>query len=311
MIYLRDNYFNKDQYLKYTDNNPIMLLWPSSKSESSLQTPSGLNSRLQTLGLDNVYVYMEFRNPAFTFNADNTNTYDNLGVFNWIYPQKKSSDKMTQIDQVIYDNNHYYDTVGGSYYNSKFYIGSLIHGFSDHYILPGTATTDPYNALGFINSDYGYINILYEQTYNNNDNGNYPYIIPIPTWNDYSEGTIIEPNIATSGCTQGCAGHTASNPYTHLIEIYKLFVDSNANDVDVQQALEAITKQYFPDYSESFISNNDEKNHTNTAIIVAVICVIAVLLIAGTIFVYYWKKKKNGKASFKDSDVGKDSHDGM
>lgn len=65
MNYLKDNYFNKPQYIKYSDNNPIMLLWPSQSSTASLQTPQGLTAELKKLGLDNIYVYMEWRNPAF------------------------------------------------------------------------------------------------------------------------------------------------------------------------------------------------------------------------------------------------------
>lgn len=169
-----------------------------------------------------------------------------MGVFNWVYPQQKSQDKQTQIIQVINDNNMFYETVGSGYYNSKFYLGSLYKGFSDHYVSGGTGTTNPYNNIGFIDLDYGYIDMLYNQTYYNNSGGNYPYLIQIPTWNDYTEGTIIEPNIPTSGCTKGCNDDTASNPYNDLITIYKLFVDSNANEQQVQQALEGITKQYFP-----------------------------------------------------------------
>ncbi len=189
VTYLKNNYFNKKQYLKYTDNNPILLIWPAHASDATLQTPNGMTEELNKLGLNDLYVYVEFRNAAFSFDG---NTFDNLGVFNWVYPQQKSSDKQTQINQVIYDTNYFYSTAGNTEYRSKFYLGSMHHGFSDHYVASGTGTTNPYNKIGFIDLDYDYLNIIYNQTYKNNTSGNYPFVIQIPTWNDYSEGTIMD-----------------------------------------------------------------------------------------------------------------------
>ena len=241
MMYLKDTYFNEPQYLRYTDGNPIMLIFPSDHSSSDMQTPTAINSVLDSLGLSNLYVYPQFRNPAFDFSNNN---YNNFGIFNWVYPFSKSDDKTTQINEVINDNYLYYSQATSSPYNSAFCIGSLYYGFSDHYIAPGTGTTNPYNSLGFINLDYNYMDILYNQTYNNNTN--FPYIIQIPTWNDYTEGTMIEPNIPTNGCIKGCNDINQRNPYSYLINIYKLFVDSNADNNIIQQNLESITSQYFP-----------------------------------------------------------------
>eukprot|EP01084_Bolivina_argentea_P156894 273403_1 len=246
MNYLKSNYFNKPQYMKYSDGNPIMVVFPSYNTNGQLQTPKGLSAALEQVGLSNLYVYMEFRNPAFKFDENDNNTFENIGVFNWVYPQQKSADKQTQINQVIYDNNYFYSTAGTSYYNSKFYLGSFHHGFSDHYVQPGTGTTNPYNLYGFIDLDYDYMDIIYNQTYYNNSNGNYPYMIQIPTWNDYTEGTMIEPNYPSNGCTKGCNDNTKTNPYNDLVTLYRFFVDSNADPSKVQQDLEAITKKFFP-----------------------------------------------------------------
>ena len=242
LLYLEDNYFNDPQYLRYTDGNPIMLIFPSYSSSSAVQTPQGINQALNNLGLSNLYVFAEFRNPAFDFSNNN---YHNMGVFNWVYPFSKSDDKTTQINEVINDNYLYYSQATSSPYNSAFYVGSLYHGFSDHYIASGTGTTNPYNSLGFINLDYNYMDILYNETYNSNTNNN-PYIIQIPTWNDYTEGTMIEPNIPTNGCIKGCNDDTTQNPYNDLITIYQLFIDSNADPFIIQKKLESITFQYFP-----------------------------------------------------------------
>lgn len=77
MNYLKNNYFYHSQYLKYTDGNPIMIIFPSYNSQTTFQTPNGINSALASLGLSNLYVFSEFRNPAFNF-ADNS--YTNLGL---------------------------------------------------------------------------------------------------------------------------------------------------------------------------------------------------------------------------------------
>eukprot|EP01084_Bolivina_argentea_P083088 150452_1 len=244
LTFLKENYFNKKQYLKDDKNNPLLLIWPSHQSDTTMQTPSGLNNILNQVGLPNLSVYMEFRNPAFNFNG---NTYDNLGVFNWVYPQSKKSDKQTQIDEVINDMNLLFNQAKQSPYNSELYLQSMYHGFSDHYEAAGTGTTNPYNKLGFIDLDYNYLNLIYDNTTNKNQSiGGSSYLVQIPTWNDYSEGTMIEPNIPTNGCIKGCNDDTVINPYNDLIQLYKIFVDSNANDQDIKQNLEAITKKYFP-----------------------------------------------------------------
>ena len=235
MLYLKANYLDKPQYLKYSDGNPIMLVFPSYASDAALQTPDGMNAELSKLNLTNLYVYAEFRNPAFCFEG---NGYNNLGVFNWVYPQAKSADRQTQIDQVRHDSDYFYATAGDATYRSEFYVGSVYHGFSDHYVSPGTGTTTPYNGIGFVDLDYAYLNITYAQTYDNNTSGNYPFLIQIPTWNDYTEGTMIEPNVASGGCARGCNDDTPVDPYHDLVTMYRLFVNESADVQQVQQAFE-------------------------------------------------------------------------
>ena len=61
MQFLKANYLHAPQYLKYSDGNPIMLVFPSYSSDATLQTPNGMNAALTKLNLTNLYVYAEFR----------------------------------------------------------------------------------------------------------------------------------------------------------------------------------------------------------------------------------------------------------
>eukprot|EP01084_Bolivina_argentea_P309685 535725_1 len=239
IIYLKNNYFNHHNYLKY-DNNPILTIFPN--SGWGQLTPKSINNVLTKANAENTYVYSNWKSPSYHVNFTG-NTYDNIGVYNWVYPQHKSSDKDDQINECVSDNNNYYKQAKSDPYRSKFYMGSIYHGFSDHYINKTTNTTNPYNRNGFIDEDYGYLDILCNNTVENKYD---PYIIQIPTWNDYTEGTMIEPNIPTNGCVKGCSDDTKSNPYNDLIQLYLLFVDSNADTNQLKKEFENITNTYFP-----------------------------------------------------------------
>ena len=239
--YLKSEYFGHSSYLTYTDNNPIITIFPNTGWNEL--TPQSINNILKKANVTNTYVYSNWKSPSYHMNFTGNN-YDNLGVYNWVYPQHKNeSDKDEQINQCKQDNVEFYEKAKNDPYKSKFYIGSIYHGFSDHYIDKTTDTTNPYNRNGFINEDYDYLQILYNDTMENKYD---PYIIQIPTWNDYTEGTMIEPNIPTKGCIKGCDDDTKSNPYNDLITIYKLFVDANANSTQLQEEFEEITRKYFP-----------------------------------------------------------------
>lgn len=241
MNFLKDNFFGHEQYLKYSDGNPILLTFSSGDKWKTI-TPKYVQSVLDKTGTSNTYVFNQWKATPEKFNFTD-NPYDNFGVYDWVWPQNKASSESTQKQQCLTDQTNYFNEAKSSKFKSKFYMGAIYHGFSDHYNGKTTGTTNPYNHIGFINEDYEYLDYLY----NNMKSKNYdPYVVQIPDWNDYTEGTNIEPSIPTSGCTKGCGDNTASNPYNDLVTIYKLFVDANVDTNTLIQEFKDITNKYFP-----------------------------------------------------------------
>jgi len=235
--YLVSDYFPKSQYLKHS-NNPIMFIWPNYDA-SSFMTQSAWNQLKQEANINNLLIFTEYDNPAW---LDNSGNY--YGMFLWVYPQNAPSNENSQIMFVENYFNQYY----ASQINlSPLMVTSIFRGFNDHYIAGGTGTTNPYNAIGLLNPDYGYINITYNYTiYDLNSKYNIiPNIIQIPTWNDYTEGTMIEPSYPTYGCIEGC-NIDETNPYEDLLNIYLKIGDGSQNWNQKLQQLEAITHDYFP-----------------------------------------------------------------
>merc|ERR1712062_455458 len=130
--------------------------------------------------------------------------------------------------------------------DSQFYVGSIFKGFSDHYVDGGIGTTNPYNDIGFIDADYNYLSILFDQNLSNNTMKKYPFLLQIPTWNDYTEGTMIEPNIPSIGCVKGCNDDTLYNAYSDLVTLYKLLINDTKSNEQIQRELEEITNTHFP-----------------------------------------------------------------
>jgi len=215
-----------------------MLIWPNYDA-SSFMTQSAWNQLKQEANINNLLIFTEYDNPAW---LDNSGNY--YGMFLWVYPQNAPSNENSQIMFVENYFNQYY----ASQINlSPLMVTSIFRGFNDHYIAGGTGTTNPYNAIGFLNPNYGYINITYNYTmYDLHSKYNViPNIIQIPTWNDYTEGTMIEPHYPTSGCTQGC-NIDKNNPYEDLLNIYLKIGAGTKNWNQELEQLEGITKKYFP-----------------------------------------------------------------
>eukprot|EP01083_Nonionella_stella_P205667 748734_1 len=70
MTYLKNNFFNKPQYMKYKDGKPIMLLWAADLNTqySAIQDEDELNTKLSALGLSDLYVFVQYENGPFVFN---------------------------------------------------------------------------------------------------------------------------------------------------------------------------------------------------------------------------------------------------
>lgn len=165
MLYLQNNWFTSDSYMKLSDKPVLLTFGPQYFFESS--------------DWDILFSVLDVA-PLF-FTLDNRLTPVAEGAFPWP-PMWASVDGI--LTNAALDNylSGFYQTAE-SWNNS---IASAFPGFHDIYSEAG---------LGF---SFGYLDPQEGETFNNtlltalkND----PDVIQIATWNDYGEGTIVEPTV--------------------------------------------------------------------------------------------------------------------
>ena len=163
MIYLQDNWFNNNAYLTLSDKPVLLNFGPQYFHKSS--DWDTLFSVLDTL-------------PLF-FTLDNRLIPVATGAFPWPPMWASQNGVLTQQALNNYLSDFYQESASWDYL-----VASAFPGFHDIYDEAG---------LGF---SYGYLDPLDGGTFRNtldtalNHN---PDVIQIVTWNDYGEGTIVEP----------------------------------------------------------------------------------------------------------------------
>jgi|GEM_PF-1087104 len=165
--YLEDNYFNKSNYFKY-DGNPILLNF----GPIYVTDYNKWQEAFSTLNCIPVYA------PLWGFFDGKPSYSDVPGEFAWVWGMESDPYSTNAL-------NNWYIKVKNS--SKDFVIGSAYPGFNDYWDEGGTNIGPfrniPYdNGLTFINT------LNMSKTYN-------PDILQIVTWNDFQEGTQIEPTV--------------------------------------------------------------------------------------------------------------------
>ena len=163
MLYLQDNWFNTNSYLKLSGKPVLLTFGPQYFHQSS--DWDTLFSVLDTL-------------PLF-FTLDNRLAPVATGAFPWPPMWASQNGVLTQPALNNYLLNFYQKS---AYWDLL--VASTFPGFHDIYSEAG---------LGF---SYGYLDPLDGETFQNTLDSalnHTPEVIQIVTWNDYGEGTIVEP----------------------------------------------------------------------------------------------------------------------
>ncbi|MGE5806923.1 MAG: endo-1,3-alpha-glucanase family glycosylhydrolase [Ignavibacteria bacterium] len=161
--YLEDNWFIKNSYLKI-DGRPVLLVFgPQYFTKSS----------------DWISIFAELSvSPAF-FTLDTRLNPPASGAFPWPPMWKSVNGVLSQTSLNDYLNQFYQNAAGYQYL-----VTSVFPGFHDIYEEAGVGAS-----YGFLSSQYGqtFKTTMQKALDHNAD------VIQVATWNDYGEGTIIEP----------------------------------------------------------------------------------------------------------------------
>jgi hypothetical protein len=175
--YMEANYATQSNYIKVgASNQPLMPLF----GPITYTAPNDWNASIPGSILSGVTQV-----PAIVplqYQASEVGTPAAVGEMGWIYQDKGTSDDLT-VQQNFLANE------AGKFSNS---IGDAYVGYNDYY----TAGGDPSAAAGFVipesngNGQTLTETLNQDQTYSKNIAA-----IQVATWNDYGEGTMIEPTV--------------------------------------------------------------------------------------------------------------------
>ncbi len=169
MHYLRDNYFNKSNYLKAGPNNsPLLPIF----GPITFQSPAQWSQILPETGTDPEFLTLPYQSGEAGTNAD--------GEYSWPYQDPNTSNHLSHVRSFYTSRAPSMTTAGGVAYP----------GFNDFY-QPGGAG----NTLFYIPENDGQtlsdMLDLYTVYQSNLD------FLQLATFNDYGEGTMFEPTVET------------------------------------------------------------------------------------------------------------------
>jgi hypothetical protein len=205
VAYLRDNYFNQPNYIRYGANNsPLMYVFGPIR----FQTASQWTQIFGDTGTDPQFLTLEYQMGEAGANAD--------GEFAWPYQSANTTDHLTQVRNFYLSRAPGLNTAAGVAYP----------GFNDFYQQGGAGST-----LFYIPENNGQtladtLN-LYNTFKPNLD------MLQLATFNDFGEGTMFEPTVETgfSYLHQLQVFTGAKDPITHqaldesdLQLIYELYL---------------------------------------------------------------------------------------
>ena len=153
MQYLNSNYFKSESYVKIGDNPLLLCFGPQ-----QLTAPKGWNFAFGTLATKPQFIVLN----GFSSRANDSNYTNSQGEFLWVNPHPDYSIAK----------------------NYQMYIAGAMPGFHDHYKESGQG-----NGYTTYDREDG---ALFERQLDAAKNAGLEWV-QISTWNDYGEGTIIEP----------------------------------------------------------------------------------------------------------------------
>ncbi|MDF2457315.1 MAG: hypothetical protein K0R51_3308 [Cytophagaceae bacterium] len=165
MIYVRDNYFTKSNYYRYGANNDpfVGIFGPA-------QIFGGANWNTILDGIEDIeFLPLEYKGGDVGSNSD--------GEYAWPYQSPNTSDHATQLE------NFYKFRAT----NLKTTMGVLYPGFHDFYA-QGENNGSSYFYIPHNGIDTWMQTMTLADTYTNKID-----LLQVATWNDYGEGTMIEP----------------------------------------------------------------------------------------------------------------------
>ena len=211
MNYLQDNWFTKDCYVKL-DDRPLLLSWGPLYFTS--------NSSWATL-------FSELDPKPHLYTLDNKKFDLATGAYPWPPMHLCKNGELQSIDLNLYLTQFYLNSK-----NWDYTVGTAFPGFYDIYEEAG------------VNDSYGFLDAKDGETFRTTLSTamNYnPDILQIATWNDYGEGTIIEP--------------TKEFGYQYLVELQNLRkenIDSNFAYTEEELKLPLIIFELRKEYANSY-----------------------------------------------------------
>jgi len=166
MVYVRDNYFNKPNYIRYgTANDPLVGIFGPDQITGESNWTTILS------GIEDIeFLPLEYKGgDVGTANSD--------GEYAWPYQSPSTSDHLTQLE------NFYKFRAPGL----KTAMGVLYPGFNDFYAQGET------NGTSYFNIPHNGTTTLTQTVTLANTYTNRLDMLQVATWNDYGEGTMIEP----------------------------------------------------------------------------------------------------------------------
>jgi hypothetical protein len=233
--YMEQNYATQSNYIRVGSNNePLTLLFgPITQTQPSDWTTilSGVSQTPALVPLQ--YQASQVGTPA-------------VGEAAWIYQDKGTSDDLTvQKNFLAYEAGNFSNSIGDAYV-----------GYNDYYAAGG----DPSAASGFVipqsdaNGQTLTETLNQDQTYSKNIAA-----IQIATWNDYGEGTMIEPTVQNGFTSLEQIQKFTGVPYglSQLQLVYQLyeareeFQGNSTEEAVLSQTSNDINQLDFPDAEKS------------------------------------------------------------
>jgi hypothetical protein len=234
--YMEQNYADQSNYITVgASKQPLMLVF----GPITYQEPSEWNTILSGVSQTPAIVPLQYQ-------ASQVGVPPADGEFGWVYENNGTSDYLS-VQQSFLANE------AGKFSNS---IGDAFVGYNDFY----TAGGDPSAAAGFVipesNSNGQTLTetLDQDQTYSKNITA-----IQVATWNDYGEGTMIEPTVQNGFSSLEQIQQFTGVPYglSQLQLVYQLyeareeFLGNNAGEATLNQVSSDINNLDFPDAEKS------------------------------------------------------------